>query len=178
MKRMKSPKGFTFIELLIVIAIIGTLASIILVTLGAAREKANKTKVHTELKSVISAVTVARFEAQKTLIEITGSSCSNCPCHSIDLRGIPDTHVCQKKWDQAMTKISDEVKGGVEGIDELKRDPWNSPYMFDENEGEHGSDSCLFDHIKSAGPDGFTETADDFFYRIPHSEGFDHCPPL
>lgn len=55
---MKKRKGFTLIELLIVIIIIGILAGMMMMTMGSATDKAQATKVISDIRTVKSAVTM------------------------------------------------------------------------------------------------------------------------
>ena len=140
------------------------LASIVLVSLNSARNKAKYAKVQAELQEFVKAATIAQGETGKVLGQITGSYCSGCQCPGWtgagDIRNISDTSSCAVRWYSDLAAI--QSASGVGGLTQMKRDPWGSPYVLDENELEGGA--CNHDSIESAGPDGDIGTADDMWY--------------
>ncbi|MDD2934994.1 MAG: type II secretion system protein [Candidatus Pacebacteria bacterium] len=168
-KRFKKSKGFTLIELLVVISIIGMLSSVVLTSLNSARVKAMYSKTKMEQNDLIKTIIIVRDESDKTLQQITGSGCSLCTVCVGDLRNIPDTHACYTRWINVLTKLEQSSNGLISGIGNMKRDPWGSPYLVDENEGEFPADCPRKDTIRTAGPDGVRSTSDDQSYTIPLS---------
>ena len=59
---VKSQRGFTLVELLVVIVIIGVLASIAVPKFTAATEKANGAKIAADLRTIDSAIQLATFK--------------------------------------------------------------------------------------------------------------------
>ncbi len=156
MKNKQKFAGFTLIELLVVIAIIGILATISISTFNGYKEKALIAKTQSELKELVDSIVIARTLDEKLLKDITGYTGSGWTgCVNRDLRN--SDGICFKNWKKALDKIA---KAANKDLSHLERDPWGSPYILDENEGEWNSNYCRKDTIKSVGPDGT--------YRWPH----------
>lgn len=176
----KREKGFTLIELLVVVAIIGLLSTIVLSSLNSARTKAKYAAVKVQLNQFMKMVIIAQGESGKTLMQITGSGCSNCAggCrdgypNGPDFRNIPIDNSCYVQWVHDVTSIQNATNGIVSGVDNMLRDPWGSPYTVDENEGEGGSKDCTPDNVTTNGPDGIWGNGDDQWFWIPLSKIYD-----
>lgn len=159
-------KAFTLIELLVVIVIIGILSGISVSSFKSYQNKANIAKVIAETKPILDAIIIARTLSEKPLIDITNYNASGwLGCHSIDIRNIADNSTCMTNWNNARNKIAN-----ASGIDlaAFSRDPWGSPYLLDENEGERPfPDYCIRDIFRSAGPNGFSGDSDDTEIEVP-----------
>ncbi len=118
-------KGFTIVELLVVIVVIAILAAITIVAYGGISERAKVARANDDLTQLSKAIQVARLNTNQTLIQLTGNSCTRCG----DTDG---TRIAA-----SIAKI--EAASGT-NLSSLKvGDPWGNPYYMDENEGENGS---------------------------------------
>ncbi|MBC7868889.1 type II secretion system protein [Candidatus Saccharibacteria bacterium] len=117
--------GFTIVELLIVIVVIGILAAITVVAYGGIQDRAKVTKANTDLAQLSKAIQVARLSSNKILLQITGTGCTSCS----DPTG--------SKMVLALTQIALASNTNLDGL--KSGDPWGNRYSMDENEGEGGS---------------------------------------
>lgn len=148
----KSIRGFTIVELLIVIVIIAVLASIVTVAYAGITARAQSSKVNADITTLEKAIIVAREAINGTLMTVTGNNCTRCACPYLngDLtkwNTLAKTNNCWVQYYSAIDKIS--AASGA-NLSSLKAgDPWGSPYSIDENELESGA--CNYDNLRSVG---------------------------
>lgn len=120
MKRGQNKQGFTIVELLIVIVVIGILAAVSMVAYGTIQNRSKVAAANADLATLNKAILSARVATGRTLLQITGSGCTRCS-------GSAATNSALDAIGVAANINLSSLKSG---------DPWGSFYAIDENEGE------------------------------------------
>lgn len=162
---MKNIKGFTLIEILVTIII---MAILIFGTTALYMKSVQKSKIaqaQAEMREISQSIHLTSTNAGKTLSQITGIGCTDCECRNIeDLSLLDESHTCITNWNNLLSKIA--TASGLD-VSNFRKDPWGSPYLIDENEGEFSKDYCRQDRFRSAGPDKRYGTSNDIIRTIP-----------
>jgi prepilin-type N-terminal cleavage/methylation domain-containing protein len=171
----KSTNGFTIVELLVVVIVIGILAAITIIAYSSIQGKAQSTKMTSDLSELSKAIQSARISRGKTLIGMTNSTYTASGCASkpagTDLAALPKSDLCWVQYLKTLDVISTASGMNVKNM----VDPWGRPYYIDENEGENGG--CGRDIIRAyAMPfdGGNSYNGDSTTVYIPVS-GFSGC---
>lgn len=134
----RNDRGFTIVELLVVIVVIGILAAITIVSYNGIQGRAQTAKINDDFVTLSKAIQLARISSSKVLGQITGSywsggSCLGKPANT-NLATLPRSDGC---WVQYLTDLDAISLASGINIRNLV-DPWGRPYYIDENEGEGG----------------------------------------
>ena len=145
---MHTKHGFTIVELLIVIVVIGILAAITIVAFNGVQDRARMNKIQSDLANLEKAIKAAQVNSGQTLRQITGvpsgtaSPCAAKPAGT-NLAALPKTDACWVDYEDSLNDISLASGIVVRGL----VDPWGRPYLIDENENETGPTYCVQDII-------------------------------
>ncbi len=158
-------KAFTLLELVIVLGIIGVIATIGAASFRSTIDDTRVSSAETDLEDIKKSVETARVRTGQLFGQITGNYCSFCnACNTgADLKNVPASNPCMVRWMNVVNTVS---ASGYGDITDYTRDPWGSPYVVDENDGEYPTNPCRRDSIRSVGPDGIFNTGDDIVVQL------------
>ena len=128
-----SEKGFTIVELLIVIVVIAILAAITIVAYNGIQERARKSNVSSDISTLTKAIIAARISTEGTLAKVTAASSSkvtadacNQEATGTDLAALPRTDNCWSTYLATLDAISNAGNVNVRNL----VDPWGRPYFI------------------------------------------------
>jgi prepilin-type N-terminal cleavage/methylation domain-containing protein len=145
----KTTSGFTIVELLIVIVVIGILAAIVIVAYNGVQDRANKTKENTDLTTLQKAIIAARSVTGTPLKDITNNTYTWGTCVG-KTAPLPDTDTCWTVYRNTLAKIAAAIGPNTNLTSLNAGNPRsNLPYKIDENESENmaSNNGCNKDSI-------------------------------
>jgi general secretion pathway protein G len=144
----RQPNGFTIVELLIVIVVIGILAAITVVAYNGIQDRARTTTVNSDLATIQKAMLM--YRADHGTLPLSADWYSGA--------AMPPT----SRWStEIIAGLKSEKFITTPGLD---KDPWGQYYWYDNNDCSFGSSGSS--PVKSVGPDGLLNTADDIGIMI------------
>jgi len=135
-----SMKGFTLIELMIVIVIIGILATLLVPRIMDRPEEARRIKAKTDIKTIESALKLYKLDN------------GNYPLTEQGLQALirkPDSQPVPRKWKE----------GGYLESANVPKDPWSNPYYYTSPTPD-GKDYEIISYGSDGEPGGTGKNAD------------------
>jgi prepilin-type N-terminal cleavage/methylation domain-containing protein len=158
MRTILDKKGFTLIEMLVVVAIIGILSSALLTALGPARNKARDSRIMTEMNQVRAIAEILNNGTYKSVPQIDGD-----PGRIAD---IPNTEMQDLAQDIA-------AQGGALVLKRSTDPLFRSYVMYSPLNIKVGTDAAPITNfycIDSMGKSSFFPALDDTLDAVPTSE--------
>lgn len=151
--RRQELSGFTIVELLIVIVVIGILAALVLNSFSGAQQRAANAKRDSDLQLLRKAIVAARASNGQTTVAITGTGMTSYNCERsvgnpglIEPRLLDKTHACWVDWRRSLDRLG--AAAGVNLSELYNGDTRGNPYFLNENEGEdNGGSLCVDDYL-------------------------------
>ena len=171
--RVNRTEGFTIVELLIVIVVIGILAALVLNTFTSAQANARTAKTEAELKLVDTAIQALAVDTGKWPNGCTTGLQSNPEVDVEDatagLTQTPPVGVVDLDCEWTSSNVSD-WRGPYVADDEII-DAWDNSYVFDPDYYPWQNCSTISNLsvrtvIVSYGPDGLEYTCDDIYREV------------
>ena len=171
-----SQNGFTIIEILVVVVIIGILASIVVVSFNSTLRKSRETKVKADLTQIAKAVEALGVDTDRYPNGCPKESTANPEVMDLTtsvagLLSRPPVGVVQAPCEWTAFAVS-QWNGPY--LKQVLVDPWNRNYFFDPDFAPYMYNSacpsqaphavCVV--VGSFGPDGSMYNCDDFFIKL------------
>lgn len=146
-------KGFTLIELVVVMAIIAVLSVMIIAAIQTARNASFRTAAVSEMRDIRAQMEA--FHIKYGQLPPMGD-CWSLGTNPPSLAG---------GWILPLNAMRDKGLISQEAVNEWSYDPWGNPYGYDDNYGQTNSTRSTF---CSTGPDGIYPSGDDVCSHITH----------
>ncbi|HBA56196.1 type II secretion system major pseudopilin GspG [Syntrophorhabdus aromaticivorans] len=139
-KQIRSERGFTLIELMIVVVIVGILATLLIPRIMERPEEARRIKAKADIKTIESALKLYKLDS------------GTYPTTEQGLQALitkPETSPVPNKWREG---------GYIEGK-EVPKDPWGNPYYYT-SPGTDGGEYSINSYGADGEPGGSGKDAD------------------
>jgi prepilin-type N-terminal cleavage/methylation domain-containing protein len=148
-KKRTSANGYTLLELLVVVSIVGLLSSSIMVVVRNSRLKAQLATLVEDARQIITQIQIATGDLGLPIKEIVNSQESATLYSNGTIRTKDNLYAQQyylPEW-QAL------------GFNSIPKDPWGGPFIIQEWEHRDTPSNCSrHDNVYSAGPDGLFQS--------------------